>query len=33
MPPDRLAELLPDAWFQSHSRAARKRAAKLDVAV
>jgi hypothetical protein len=26
-PPDRLAELLSDAWFQAHRNAARKRAA------
>ncbi len=26
-PPDRLAELLPDIWFQTHPHAARKRAA------
>jgi hypothetical protein len=26
-PPDRLAELLPDIWFQTHPQAARKRAA------
>jgi hypothetical protein len=26
-PPDRLAELLPDVWFQAHPNAARKRAA------
>jgi hypothetical protein len=25
-PPDRLAELLPDVWFQAHRNAARKRA-------
>jgi hypothetical protein len=26
-PPDRLAELLPDIWFQTHPSAARKRSA------